>query len=93
MSLLKEVVLLPVAPLRFTVWVAQQVAGEAERQHTGPGARARQLRRIEEAERRGEIGEETGAALEGRVLEAAVTEDETARPTVIGGPEEGERDG
>jgi hypothetical protein len=91
-SLLKEVVLLPVAPLRFTVWVAQQVADEAERQHTSPGARARQLRDIEEAQRRGEIGEETGAALEGRVLEAAVAEDETAGPTVIAGQED-ERDG
>jgi gas vesicle protein GvpG len=104
-SLLKELALLPVAPLRFTVWVAQQVAEESERQHTGPRARAQQLRRIDEARRRGEIGEETGARLEGRVLEAAVTEDETARPSVIGGPkaapeqrpeeppEEDERDG
>lgn len=93
MSVLKELVLLPVAPLRFTVWVAQQVADEAERRHTGPGARAQQLRRIEEARRRGEIDEETGATLEGRVLEAAVTEDETAGPAVIGRPEEDQRDG
>jgi hypothetical protein len=92
-SLLKEVVLLPVAPLRFTIWVAQQVADEADRRRSGPGARAQQLRRIDEARSRGALDEDTAATLEGRVLETAVAEDDTAGPAVIGGREEDERDG
>lgn len=75
MSLLKELALLPVAPLRFTVWVAQQVADEADRQQRGPGAPARRLHRIDEARRRGELDEDEAATLEGRVLEATVVAD------------------
>jgi hypothetical protein len=88
MSVLKELVLLPVAPVRFTVWVAQQVADEADRRQRTPGARVAQLRGIEEARRRGETDEEEAATLEGEVLESAVTGTETTRSPVIGGREE-----
>jgi hypothetical protein len=87
-SLLKELVLLPVAPLRFTEWVAQQVAEEADRRTHGPGARAQELRDIDEARRRGEIDEDEAATLEGRVIEGTIAEDATSGTAVIGGREE-----
>jgi hypothetical protein len=92
-SLFKELVLLPVAPLRFTVWVAQQVADEADRREGGPGARAQQLRGIDEARRSGEIDEEEAATLEGRVLESAMGEDNAPGTSVISRREENESDG
>ena len=38
MGVIKEFMLLPVAPLRFTVWVADHVADEAERKQYSPAA-------------------------------------------------------
>jgi hypothetical protein len=68
-GLIKELVLLPVAPLRFTVWVAEQVADEADRRQYSPGAGVQQLEEIEEARERGELDEEEAAELEGEVIE------------------------
>jgi hypothetical protein len=92
-SLFKELVLLPVAPLRFTVWVAEQLADEADRRQNSPAARAQQLRRIDEARRRGEIDEEEAATLEGEMLESAMSQDDTSGTSVIGRGEENEDDG
>ncbi len=78
MGLIKELVLLPVAPLRFTIWVAEQVAEEADRQQFSTGAGVQQLEEIEEAREKGELDEEEAAELEGEILEQQVT---PARPT------------
>jgi RPA family protein len=88
MGLFKELALLPVAPLRFTVWVAEQVADEADRQQYGVGAGAQQLDRIEEARKQGELEEEEAEDLEGRVIEGRAT---PARPSAD--REEGRGDG
>lgn len=93
MSLLKELVLLPVTPLRFTGWVVQQVSEEADRRRAGPGALAQELRSIDEARQRGDIHEEEAATLEGEVLEGAIAEGDTTGTAVIGGQEENESDG
>jgi len=66
---LKELLLLPAAPLRFTVWVADKVAEEVERQEFSPGAGVRKLEEIQQARERGEISEEEAAELEGRIIE------------------------
>ena len=68
MGLLTEIVLLPLAPVRFTGWIARQVADEADRERFSSGAAVRRLAEIEEASERGEIGEEEEAALQGQVL-------------------------
>jgi Gas vesicle protein G len=68
-GLIKELVLLPVAPLRFTVWVADQVAQEADRKQYSPGAGVQQLEEIEEARESGELDEEKAKELEGKVIE------------------------
>jgi hypothetical protein len=68
-GLIKELVLLPVAPLRFTVWVAEQVADEADRQQYSVGAGVQQLDELEEAREKGELDEEEAEELEGEVIE------------------------
>ena len=69
MGLISQLALLPVAPLRFTVWVADKVAEEVERQEFSPGAGVRKLDEIQQARERGEISEEEAAELEGRIIE------------------------
>ncbi|WP_030606342.1 gas vesicle protein GvpG [Streptomyces sclerotialus] len=46
MGLLKEVLLLPAAPVRGTAWVLRQVVAEAERQHYDPQAIQKELREL-----------------------------------------------
>ena len=69
MGLISQLALLPVAPLRFTVWVADKVAEEVERQEFSPGAGVRKLEEIEQARQRGEISEEEAGELEGQIIE------------------------
>ena len=73
MGLIKELVLLPVAPLRFTVWVADKVAEEADRQEFSQGAGVQKLQQLEEAREKGDVGEEEAEELEGKVLEQQLT--------------------
>jgi hypothetical protein len=72
-GLIKELVLLPVAPLRFTVWVAEQVTEEADRQQYGVGAGVQQLDEIEQAREKGELGEEEAEEREGEVIDQQLT--------------------
>ncbi len=69
MGLFKELALLPAAPLRFTVWVADKVAEEADRKEYSPAAGVQKIEEIEEKRERGEIGEDEAAEVEGRILE------------------------
>ena len=73
MGLVKELALLPVAPLRFTVWVADEVAEEADRQEFSQGAGVQKLQQLEEAREKGDVGEEEAEELEGKVLEQQLT--------------------
>jgi Gas vesicle protein G len=68
-GLIKELVLLPLAPVRFTVWVAEKTAEEADRQMFSTGAIARRLQEVEEALERGEIDEQQAEELEGEIIE------------------------
>lgn len=67
--MIKQLLLLPAAPLRFTVWVADKVAEEVERQEFSTGAGVRKLEETEQARERGEISEEEAAEREGEVLQ------------------------
>ena len=78
MGLIKELVLLPVAPLRFTLWVSEQVAEEADRQQYSAGAGVQQIEEIEEARERGELDEEKAEELEGEIIEQQA---QRAQPT------------
>ncbi|MFB7742006.1 gas vesicle protein GvpG [Streptomyces sp. NPDC056132] len=57
MGLLKELLLLPAAPVRGTFWVLGQVAAEAERQYYDPGTVRRELAALELQLTNGEIDE------------------------------------
>lgn len=69
MGLMKELVLLPVAPLRFTIWTADKVLEQVEREHFSEQASVRQLEEIEQARARGELDEQQAQALEEKILE------------------------
>jgi hypothetical protein len=71
MGVIKQLSLLPVAPLRFTVWVAEKVAEEADQQHNSPQAHMRQLREIDNARASGELDDEQAAELEAQVIARA----------------------
>ena len=84
MGLIKELVLLPAAPLRFTLWVAEAVADEAERREYSPAAGVQKIQQIEEARERGELDEEKAEELEGEIIEGQLT----APPTASGDTDE-----
>jgi hypothetical protein len=69
MGLFKELALLPVAPLRFTTWVAEQLHDEAQRQQSDPSAVVQQLDAIEERREKGELDAEEAERLQGEVIE------------------------
>ena len=80
MGLIKWVLLFPVAPLRFTTWVADKVAEEADHQEFSSQAGVRKLAAIEEARERGELDEEEAAELEGVIIEQLMARLEPTAP-------------
>jgi Gas vesicle protein G len=69
MGLLRELALLPLAPVRGVVWVAEQVQAEAERRLYDPGEIRRQLDEWMFALDAGEIDEAEYAAGEAELLD------------------------
>lgn len=58
MGLIRELLLLPAAPVRGTFWVIQQVVDEAERQHNDPATVQRELAELEDRLEAGEIDDD-----------------------------------
>jgi hypothetical protein len=69
MGLFKELVLLPLAPVRGTAWVADQIAGEAERQLYDEDAIKREMLQLEIDFDDGKLGEKERTAKEDELLE------------------------
>ncbi|MEU0395910.1 gas vesicle protein GvpG [Streptomyces sp. NPDC006208] len=69
MGLLGEIVLLPAAPVRGTLWVLRQVAAEAERQYYDPSTVMRELALLERRLEAGEIDEAEFDRLEDELLD------------------------
>lgn len=69
MGLFKELVLLPLAPVRGTTWVAEQLAEEAERQLYDENRIKRELLQLELDEEEGAISERERRNKEGELLE------------------------
>jgi hypothetical protein len=67
-GLISGLLTLPLAPVRGTVWVAEQVRREAERQYYDPGLIRRRLEEVDDARRAGELTEEEAAELEEQLL-------------------------
>lgn len=88
MGLIKELLALPVAPVRFTVWVVEQVVDEADRSQHSPGAIVQRLEEIDKARSEGRLSDE-----EAKVIEAKVLEEHPAMPSTSVEGEGGADDG
>jgi Gas vesicle protein G len=69
MGLIKELVLLPVAPVRGTLWVAERISDQVEQERYSSGAAVQQLDHLEEAKERGELDEQEAAERQEQVIE------------------------
>ena len=69
MGLFKELALLPLAPVRGTAWIAEQLAEEAERELYDENRIKRELLQLELDEEEGRIGERERHQKEGELLE------------------------
>jgi hypothetical protein len=69
MGVFTQLILLPLAPVRFTVWVSEKVAEQVDREQGSPEAHMRQLREIDEKRRSGELTQEQAADAETKIIE------------------------
>jgi hypothetical protein len=69
MGLFKELVLLPLAPVRGTAWVAEQIAEEADRRLYDEDNIKREMVQLEIDHEDGLIGDEERARMEDELLE------------------------
>ena len=72
MGLITGLLLLPLAPVRGTVWIAEQILEQAEAELNDEAAIREQLEAIQAAREAGEIGEEEAAAAEDLLLERLI---------------------
>lgn len=73
MGLLTGLLGLPFAPLRATVWIAEQVGEEAERRLSDPGLIRRQLEEVAEARRTGAMSDEEATRAERELVSRLMT--------------------
>ena len=69
MGLFKELVLLPLAPVRGTAWVAEQIADEADRRLYDEDNIKREIVQLEIDHEEGAIGDEERERMENDLLE------------------------
>jgi len=69
MGLFKELVLLPLAPVRGTVWVTEQITEEAERRLYDEESIKREMLQLEIESDEGLLGEKERAAKEDELLD------------------------
>ena len=72
MGVLKEILLLPAAPVRGTVWVAERVLEEAEHQYYNPAVIRQELERVDALRDAGEIDDDEAEEWEDQLLERLV---------------------
>jgi hypothetical protein len=68
-GLISGIVLLPVAPVRGVLWVADKITEEVNRRYYGEGAIVSELRRVEQARQSGDLSEEEAAEREEELLQ------------------------
>jgi hypothetical protein len=69
MGLIANVLLLPLAPVRGVLWVAEVIADEADRRIAEQESPARQLEQLEAAIAAGEISPEEAEKLEAEIID------------------------
>ena len=80
MGLFKEVVLLPLAPVRGVTALAQVLSDEAERRMEAERLPARQLEDLAAAVANGEISPEEAEAMESEIIERMLAEQQSPEP-------------
>lgn len=98
MGLFKELILLPLAPVRGTAWVTEQLVDEADRRLYDEDNIKRELIQLEIDHDDGKIGDEERAAMEADLMDRlAVARERQAEQREWAGspqaPEEERRDG
>jgi Gas vesicle protein G len=91
MGLFRELVLLPLAPARGTVWIADQLAGEVDRQLYDEDNIRRELVQLELDEHDGRISPEERALAENELLERLAVARQRAAEEMV--PMDGDVDG
>ncbi|MGN6575788.1 MAG: gas vesicle protein GvpG [Nocardioides sp.] len=69
MGLISGILGLPLAPLRGTVWVAEQVRQQAEDEYYDPARIRAQLEDVDRARAAGELTDDEATALEDELVE------------------------
>lgn len=80
MGVLSALFTAPFAPMRGTIWVAEQIHSEAERQYYDPGNIRRQLREVEEARSSGALSEDEAAKLEHELVARLLKANQSKQP-------------
>lgn len=68
MGLISGLLTLPLAPVRGTVWVAEQVLAQAEAEYYDEGTIRARLMEVDAARAAGEIGDDEAAAIEDELV-------------------------
>ena len=68
MGLVTGLLTLPMAPVRGTVWLADKVLEEAEREYYDPGTIRRQLEEVDELRSSGTISDEDAEEIEDELV-------------------------
>ena len=92
MGLLTGLLTLPLAPVRGTVWIAEQIAEEAERQLDEEPAVRRELEALQTAHELGEVDGETFERLEDELLRRLIEIRQAQVSSPRGGAENGDQD-
>jgi hypothetical protein len=91
MGLFKELVLLPLAPVRGTAWVAEQITEEAERRLYDENSIKREMLQLEIESDEGQLGKKERAAKEDQLLDRlAVSRQRQTEEQELAGSEEAE---
>jgi hypothetical protein len=90
-GLFKELVLLPLAPVRGTVWVTEQITEEAERRLYEEDSIKREMLQLEIESDEGRLGEKERAAKEDELLDRlAISRQRQTEEQELAALEEGE---
>ena len=93
MGLFKELVLLPLAPVRGTAWVAEQLVDEADRRLYDEDNIKREMIQLEIDHDDGKIGDEERAAIEADLMDRlAVARERQAEEREMGVPPQASRE-
>lgn len=79
MGLISGLFSAPLAPIKGTVWIAEQVQDEAERQYYDPGAIRRQLEDVGKARQDGQLSDEEATAMEKELIGRLITSNRRKR--------------